>query len=231
MIDFIVFEPQKNFRGLSYGEWAAIWCNWLLSENPDTYDAGMVFLRGNVDYGPVGGVPGAPHHIDSGSFYDRTGDKGISVYVGTPVFFPVLNAIISKGDLYDGNVIRTEQDMRYAAHRDLTEGRKTWANITEISRGKTKRIVKNIDKYLTESPLFQLRVSSKSHVRKKMENATRPGIYSTVTVGYYLLTIFLSPASYRLEFGGHGRGAYRTDSRYDIHIIKKKSRINGYFLL
>ena len=60
-----VVSPNENFGGMSYGEWAIEWNKWLFSEDPDTYDGGNVlFLRGNVDYRPVGKEPGSPRYVD-----------------------------------------------------------------------------------------------------------------------------------------------------------------------
>jgi hypothetical protein len=214
-----VINPISNFRGLSYGQWSSIWCNWLLSEDPDEYRGGILFLRGNVNYGPVGGVKGAPRLIHPRDYYNRTGKKGKTVFVNTPIFFPVLNALMSKGDIYDGKLLGTESDLRSAANRDIEEGGLMWATVSNSPHGTPRNIVKNLNHYLIESPLFSLSIPKRSRLRNKMENATKFGIHPSVTVGYYILAIFLIPGTYRLQFGGYGKGEYRTDARYDIKII------------
>ena len=214
-----VVEPERNFRGLNYGQWASIWCNWLLSEDLTDQRGGILFLRGNVDYGPVAGVKGAPLHVHPQAFYDRTGARGETIFLKTPIFFPVLNAIISAGDIYDGRVIKSENEMRFAAHRDIVEGGSMWATICKMSGGRSTNIVGRIKDFFIESPLFELRIPKESTLRKKMENPTRSGRIPSVTAGYYLLATFESTGLFRLEFGGNGRGAYRTNARYDIRVI------------
>ena len=60
-----IVQPNENFGGLSYGEWAAEWNKCLFSEDPDTYDgSNVLFLRGNVDYRPISKSKSSPRHID-----------------------------------------------------------------------------------------------------------------------------------------------------------------------
>ena len=104
-----VVPPSENFRGMSYGNWAALWSRWLLSEEPDNYAGGdVLFLRGNVDYKPLRGATGGPRHSDPKGIYNRTGSKGEKIFEGTAIFFPVVNALLSIGELYDGRLIKNE---------------------------------------------------------------------------------------------------------------------------
>ena len=54
LADYCEFvDPKDVFRGLTYGQWVAVWYNNLLSAEPDVVDRGgngMAFLRGNVQY-------------------------------------------------------------------------------------------------------------------------------------------------------------------------------------
>jgi len=46
-----VLPYWQTFKGLSYGEWAAIWTNWFLSKDVDSYNGqDILFLRGHVNY-------------------------------------------------------------------------------------------------------------------------------------------------------------------------------------
>jgi hypothetical protein len=220
-----VVPPVENFRGMSYGDWAALWSKWLLSDEPDNYAGGdMLFLRGNVDYKPLGIPTGGPRHSDPRGFYNRTGKKGEEIFEGTAIFFPVVNAQLNIGELYDGRLIRNEEDVRLVARKDIAEGGAMWANIMRKGEKKPTKIVKNLKDYRVESPLFRLVVSQKSRLRDRMESPLKPGIYDSVTVGYYVLIRTLPPSIYRIRFGGKGRGAYYTDSVYDISVRGKKKR-------
>ena len=43
-------SPDSNYLGLSYGEWAKNWMNWLVQKDPNTHNNGpVVYLRG-VDF-------------------------------------------------------------------------------------------------------------------------------------------------------------------------------------
>ena len=63
--------PSENFRGISYGEWAAIWYQWLVSEDPTYYGENILFLRGNINYKPIGGNEGGPRYLDPKAVYYR----------------------------------------------------------------------------------------------------------------------------------------------------------------
>jgi hypothetical protein len=214
-----VVHPGENFRGMSYGDWAAVWWNWLLSEEPDNYDGGdVLFLRGNVEYKHAGGVVGAPTYSDPKGFFDRTGSFGEKIFERTAIFFPVVIAMLHRGELYDGRLIKNEEEMRFAARKDISEGGAMWANIMVKGDKKATKIVKNLRDYRVESPLFNLEVSDKSRFRDRMESPLQAGFYESITVGYFLLIKSLPPSNYRIHFGGQGRGTYYTDSVYDITV-------------
>lgn len=45
-----IISPRSNHLGLSYGEWARNWMNWLVSRDPDSNNTGpVVYIRG-VDF-------------------------------------------------------------------------------------------------------------------------------------------------------------------------------------
>ena len=89
MSGYDIVPPNQNFRGMSYGEWAGEWCNWLLgSKKPDyqRYSRGnpVLFLRGAYDYYIEGGnrnPGGSPHS-------DRTGDRKNRDYRRDCYLFP-----------------------------------------------------------------------------------------------------------------------------------------------
>ena len=218
----VVVQPNQNFRGLPYGYWAGQWWKWLLSKEPDVYRGDMLFLRGNVNYRPLGGIDGVPRHVDPSAIYDRTGEGGEGILEGAPLFFPVLNAMFWVGGIYDGIKMENEADIRAAARKDIFEGRLKWANIRRKDESKPRKIVSNLNDYLIESPEFPITVLHQSTLRDKMEYSLRPGDYQCVTAGYYLLISYLSPSTYRIEFGGEGRGDYYTKASYDIIVHKRK---------
>jgi hypothetical protein len=217
-----VVPPHENFKGLPYGEWVALWNKWLMSEDPDTYDGGdILFLRGNVDYKHVDGLAGGTRFIDPQGIYDRTGEKGEHIFEGTAIFIPIFTFMLVLGDLYDGRVVRKEEELRYLARRDINEGGPMWATIKKKGR-KATRIVNNLKDYFAYSPLFRLNVPESSLLRERMELPLEPGVYDAVSAGYFLIIKSLPPSTYRIMFGEKGPGEYYTNSIYDIFVKGKR---------
>jgi hypothetical protein len=207
---------------MSYGEWAVEWNKWLFSEDPDTYAGGNVlFLRGNVDYRPIGTQPNSPRYIDPEAIYDKTGTNRETIIEGTAIFIPIITTILFLSDNYEGKIIHDEQELRYFVNKDTDNTGEIWAAIKRKDEKNPIKLVKNLKQYRFESPLFKIKVPSNSLLRNRMEIPVKPGVYEGMTAGYYIMIKSLSPSSYRLIFGGTGVGVYRTNSVYDIDVIKK----------
>lgn len=215
-----IVAPNENFRGNSYGEWTVEWTRWLHSENPDIYDGGkMLYLRGSVDYKPVG-IKG-PRFINPSSLYDRRGHNGEEIFEGTAIFIPIISTSFFIGDIYEGKVIRNEQELRHYVNKDTDNAKKIWSVIRNNRNNKIVRIVNNLEEYRFETPLFKLRIPKKSLLVKRMEMPVRAGIYEAITAGYFIIIRNLPVSSYRITFGGEGMGTYRTSSVYDIKVSKR----------
>src|SRR5437899_792542 len=107
--DYVV-RPEENYRGMSYGAWAASWSNWLFSEDADRNEAEgpIVFLRGNIDYKhssyekPTGDDNSLAYHQDTGGFYDRRADGFVVIPRYKAILVPVLTAMEFIGGQYGG---------------------------------------------------------------------------------------------------------------------------------
>ena len=217
---FDIVSPNENFRGISYGEWIVEWTRWLHSENPNIYDGGsMLFLRGNVDYKPVGTE--GPRFLDPRAIYDRRRRKGEEIFEGTAIFVPILTTSFFIGDVFEGKILKNEQGLRYYVNKDTDTAQKVWSVIRMESSNKIFKIVKNLEEYRFETPLFKLRIPKKSFLIKRMEMPVKPGIYDAITAGYFIIIRTLPVSSYRIMFGGEGMGAYRTHSVYDIKVCQR----------
>jgi hypothetical protein len=218
-----IVQPNENFAGLSYGEWAVEWNKWLFSEDPDTYDGGNVlFLRGNVDYRPIGRNKDSPRFLDPNAIYDRTGRRSEGIFEGVAIFIPIITTVLFIGDNYEGKILRNEHDLRHYVNKDTNDTRKMWAAIKRMGDKKPRKIVNNLEEYRFESSLFKLSVPRSSLLRERMEFTIKPGDYYAITAGYYLMIKSLPPSSYRIIFGGEGMGIYSTNSVYDIKVIQRK---------
>jgi hypothetical protein len=218
-----IVGPKENFGGLSYGEWIAEWTKWLHSEDPDTFLGGnLLYLRGNVDYKPVGTKGDSPRFINPKAIYDRTGEKREIISEGIAIFVPIITTSLFIGDVYEGTVLKNEQDLRYCVNKDTDEIRKMWAVIKKTGNKKASKLVKNLEAYRFESPLFKLSIPKNSALTKRMEMPVKPGVYEAITAGYFVMIRSLPASTYRIIFGGEGMGSYTTNSVYDIEVSKRK---------
>lgn len=221
-----VLKPWETFKGMSYGDWSAVWTNWLLSNEVDSYKGeDVLFLRGNIDYKPTSSNAGALRYQDSDSFLDKTGDKGYKVIEGTSVLIPVTVAYYNIGDNFDGKIIESEVELRRALNSDFNLIRTIWASIKKINCKKSYNIVPKIISYKIESPLFQLRVPTNSLLNEFHAEPLKPGIYTSAVGGYFLLVRSLPESKYRISFGAEGPGEYSTRSVYDIEVYSRTPRI------
>jgi hypothetical protein len=219
-----IVPVNENFRGLSYGQWAAIWDNWLMSEDPDnSARKDILFLRGNIDYRPVASVNGLPRFLDRRSTFTRTGENAEMIFDSTAILIPVLTARYSIGDIYDGRKIKDEYELRGAVNRDTDESLAIWATIMHDK--KTSKIADDLNTYRIESPLFKLSISHKSKLRLRTQDPSEPGIYDSVVGGFFLIIRSFAEGNYRIQFGGRGRGNYSTNSIYDIAVRGKRKDV------
>jgi hypothetical protein len=217
-----IVRPSENFLGMSYSEWVMTWCNWLFSEDPDTYDGGdIVFLRGNVDYLPVNDSGKGPRFIDPEAIYDRTGQNGQIVFERTAILVPVIVGMLIEGELYEGKILKTPEQLRYSANLEIRKCGPIWATIMRKGDAKAHQIVNNLKTYYVATPLFKLNVPASSFLKDRADLPYDPGIYDMAAAGIFLLINSLPPSTYRINFGGI-TGAYHTDSVYDITIQGKR---------
>jgi hypothetical protein len=225
ILKYNIIHPSQNFRGMSYGEWVTVWCNWLFSEDPDTYNGGdILFLRGNLNYSPVNKSGAGPRFIDPRGVYDRTGKYGQIIFEGTSIFVPVVVAMFISGELYEGTRLKTPEQLRYSANSEIDKGGPMWTTIMKKGNRRASKIVNNLREYRVVTPLFRLIVPQNSLLNDKSDAPYTPGVYDMAAAGFFLLITSLPPATYRINFGGKS-GVYHTDSVYDITIEGKRREI------
>jgi hypothetical protein len=214
-----VVKPQENFRGLPYGHWLARWNNWLVSPDPDYYDGGEIFfLRGNLDYRPVANDIEYPRFIDPEGIYERIGENGYRIYEDTTLFIPIITSSYNLGNVLDGVLKDTEEDIRRYINKDIDRGHDMWAMIKSANSPKASKIVNNLENYRVESPLFKLVVPTNSKLNKHQYMQDEPGIYDAVVGGYCLIIRSLPRGSFRINFGARGSGDYNTNAVYDVIV-------------
>jgi len=220
-----VLPKSETFKGLSYGEWTAIWTNWFLSRDVDIYDGqDILFLRGDVNYKPVSEVEGAIRYQDPDSFLDMTGQKGQKILEGTSILIPISVSYNAIGCYFEGKAIENELELRNAVNGDLDNVRTLLATVTVNSTKKSIKLVPNLGSYRFESPLFKLRVPKDSGLNNLVDEPLKPGIYDAVAAGYFVLIRGLTPSTYRIVFGSEGPGEYATRSVYDVVVFPDKRK-------
>lgn len=213
--------PAETFKGLSYGDWVAIWSNWFLSRDVDSYQReDVVFLRGHVDYKPVNDSEGAMRYQDPKSFLDRTGDKKLKILKGTPVFVPIAVSINAVGCDFEGKHIENENDLRSAVNKDINHISSIWATIKVNHAEKGIKIVPDLRAYRVETPLFKLTVPEDSALNDATDYPMKSGNYDAVAEGYFILLLDLTPSTYQINFGCHGPGEYWTKAVYDVTVYR-----------
>jgi hypothetical protein len=216
-----IAEPHAVFRGLSYGQWVGVWLNQMMSDDPDiSYGGaqGMVFLRGNVQYG----YKDDPEHSVYSSI---TKESRLKIPEGTPVFIPVINTWFYLEDEYAGQIMKNEVIMRNIARRDTVNGGDQGIRIMD-SDGKIHALVGDLNDFIIESPLFSLKVSEKNPFKGTLDRPIEAGTYYALSVGVFVIISHIPKGTYRLSVFGRGIGTYLTKTVYDIEVTDGMPPLN-----
>lgn len=198
-----IADPRMNFRGMSYGNISALWANWLVSTQVDSFNGGndMLFLRAN-------------------SVHVKTGVNAYIISEETPLFIPVHIAQFHIGALFNGTKIESEVGIRHAIHSEIKEYNNMWLTIESIHESR-RNVVEDLYSFYVESPLFRLNVSEKSPLREKLNPPIDCGIYDAVIGGYFVLLGSLPIGTHLLRFGSKGAGSNYSDAYYEINVKHK----------
>jgi hypothetical protein len=215
--DFQIADPNSVFRGLTYGQWAGVWLNNLLSEKPDFVyreGKGMAFLRGNVEF-----TYSAPEDPKKEIFSLITQEKRITIQKDTAVFIPVICTMLGLGDEYLSQVLNDELSLRSAARRDTVNGGEVGLEIRAAPSNTGTKMVEDLNDFYIETPLFPLYVPKASAYRNVFQSPVEPGNYQALMTGIFVIVSRLEAGNYRLSFYGRGLGKYLTKSVYDIEVL------------
>jgi hypothetical protein len=189
-----IVPPKDIYNGISYGGWAATWCNWLFS---DQHQVGTVyFLRGNMDKEPTVAM---------------LGKKALTFNHGVAVFFPIICTFSSK--LLNPNMTN-EMQMR----KDSTEPEQ---DLTLLKLAINETDIPNLHDYYAESPEFILEINKLSPILQYFNPPPRIGKGEAVTAGYWILLKSLPVGTYRIKFEGRHGDGFKTSGDYSIKIKKR----------
>jgi hypothetical protein len=189
----LIVPPTETFNGLSYGNWVAIWWNWLFTNQKQ--GGSVYFLRGNTDLEPV---------------IIRTGREALTISVQTAIFFPIICTINSVLTNYrtDNTVINRMSSA--ASQKDpLT---------LKVSIDRTN--VTNLKKYYAESPEFIINVPLNSAIRNYFKPIVKSGRAPAVAAGYWILIKRLPVGKHVIYFEGKHQDGFKTSGTYEIMITK-----------
>jgi hypothetical protein len=192
-LEYIV-PPEQNFRGLSYGDWASVFWNWLLS---DLEQRGSVyFLRGNVDLeAPI----------------VRTERETATIYSDAGIFFPIICTVTSKLD--HPKAISDMMRRKHSAESERTP-LALRAVIDNIE-------IPNPENYYAETPEFILSVPKSYPLRKQFKPTFRTGKAAAVSAGYWILLRPLPIGEHTINFEGADRDGFKTSGIYTICVVKR----------
>ena len=180
-----IIPPHAKFRGLSYGEWGAMW--WTTAFSIPVVNDDHPLFSGGTFGGHKGvmflaGVGGGP-------------PIEVTIAPGTALFFPVINAECSvlEPDPFHGD---DEASLRACAngHIDNTSG--LFAVIDGVPAN-------NLASYRVESPLFEFGPLPEDNLFDYFGLDAPAGTTSaSVDAGVYLLLAPLSVGTHSIHFGG-----------------------------
>src|SRR5580765_7955219 len=218
-----IADPRCVFRGLTYGQWAAVWMNQVMSGQPDIQYSGkgkgMAFLRGNIEFGYK---QDTAHAV----FNTMMGENRLRILQDTAVFVPVMTTMFYIGDVYQGQTMNDELSMRNTARRDTVEGGSIGVTITDSPNEDRNPLVDDLNEFFIESPLFPLSVSENNPYKQTEESPLQAGQYQALTVGIFLIISHWPTGLFRLSVFGRGVGNYLSKSVYDIEVTKGTFRLN-----
>lgn len=265
---------DETFKGCSYSTWIQKWSRWFVSAFPSynpTDD--VLFLRGvlEANYGEANSIQNIYEYnyqkrtglnptldkdiqrsVEKRPIYNRVGLKdgsklGEIIPLRTAIFCPILTSMYWQTNEYEGRILESDADLRYAVKKDTDESREIWALIKKLDKkpttenDKTARLakegilggdsvtndwnplVRDLIPYRFESDIFTFTISDKNPYLDIMQMV--PGTYNAAIEGYFVLIKGLDKGTYQLHLGGRGRGnargVYQTDAIYEITVTDK----------
>jgi hypothetical protein len=221
-------DPKYVFRGLTYGQWVAVWYNNLLSVEPDVVyrgGNGMAFLRGNVQYQRT--EYQKSEDVKQEAFYSSVNELRIRIQKDTAVFVPVITSQFLMGDEYQGVVLNDELALRAAARRDTVNGGEIAARIKKSGSDDMRSLVnRNLNDFYIETPLFPVTVPKGSTYIGTRGTTIAPGVYYAIVAGIFVILVDFQEGLYRIAFSGRGVGNYLTKSEYDISVFDVRASLD-----
>jgi hypothetical protein len=192
-----IVPSGSTYRGLTYGEWGALWWQTIFS---------IPIVNGDHPY-----FSGGAFGENKGVVFLAAAGGGITIDVTVPagasLFFPVLNAECSvlEPDPFHGD---NEAELRACAngHLDHTSGLSVTINGAPVN---------NLEAYRVESPLFEFGPLPADNVFGAPAGSTSPA----VDAGVYLMLAPLNPGQHTIHVTGtFDEFSFTIDTTYHITV-------------
>jgi hypothetical protein len=182
MQDALLYERRVHPSGKSWEEWAAIWCNWMLSipknKNPSLDETGKNCSM-NQDYEKVWFLTGTFGNINSFK-------RECTIPEGRAILFPIL---MKEDSLIEDSDLKTESELR-ARCRDAMN------RVIHMEATIDGQRLDRLESFRVQSEAFYLTFPE--------QNAydVRPGLTLSVCDGYWLFIKPLQTGKHYIRFKG-----------------------------
>jgi hypothetical protein len=210
-----VFAPHALPFGQTYGEWAADWWTWALTQ-PVGVNPLLDLTGAHCAQGQRGRV-----WFLAGTFGDPSSvSRTCTVPKGKALLFPVLNNF-SGATEQDPPSEKTEAFQRSRATPAMEAATNLHASIDGVPVPDIKA------RYFEKSPVFKVMLPANNIFG--LDHDCLPSdtpdagceVFPTVDAGYYLVVKPLKKGQHTINFGGSGPG-FTVDASYSITVSKRK---------
>ena len=199
-----VIPPQASYAGMTYAEWSARWWQWALSlpvdQNPFFDEEGDCSNGANGQLGPVWFLTGVIN-------VSGIAERNCTVPAGKALFFPIINTECST----------LEPPPFFGADEEELHDCVTSFGFTDVFAGIDGVGVRNLDRYLVESPLFTFTVPPDNVL------GVDPGNGQSVANGHYLMLAPLAVGEHTIHFGGtYPNFDFTLEITYHLTVVSRK---------
>jgi hypothetical protein len=203
--------------GLSYGDWTAVWWQWVLSVP--------------ASKSPIGDTTGADcaqHQFGPVWFLAGTGGgivtRNCTIPVGTAVLFPILNYLNDYPCPVGPNAPPFEPDPGQSLEDFLTNGNANYPGARDVEDNPQELVatvdnvpLRNLAGYRATSRLFYFKADS-SYVGGG-DPCINGRLQPAVSDGYWIMLTPLPPGTHTIQFTGIGSDGFTAGVKYNLKVV------------